>query len=94
MRIRKRIMVFSILSILPLCSGNEESSVNISSAKSIDWEIPPHEITDVDTELLGWINISEFPLVFSYNLESWLFLTEEPENLGDGTWLYVFKPWE
>ena len=47
--------------------------------------------TDVFTDgWMGWLEVSQYPLVYSYSLGSWVFLNEVGAGPG-GAWAYVYR---
>ena len=54
------------------------------------WPVPEPNLVDTG-DWMGWLNIAEEPLVWSYRLESWLYLREEYVTENGGGWAYVFR---
>jgi len=46
------------------------------SAKTEDW--------------MGWVNIEQAPYLYSYSLQSWLFM-DESQDTTSGAWVYILK---
>ena len=53
------------------------------------WPIPQPDLVDTG-DWMGWLNIANEPFVWSYKLESWLYLQKDYISEGGG-WTYVFR---